>query len=63
MSKEKPPVTPAVRQLRAAGVKLDLERIYINGGRRGYLAGIAPGDVVKLLQPTVVDVAISGESA
>lgn len=37
---------------------LDLSRIYINGGKRGYLVGIDPRDVVKLLNPTLVRVAI-----
>ncbi len=31
-----------------AGV-LALPRIYLNGGRRGYLVGIAPGELVRLL--------------
>lgn len=35
---------------------LDLPRIYINGGRRGYLVGIAPQEVVRILQPTLVQV-------
>ncbi len=37
---------------------LDLPRIYINGGKRGYLVGIDPRDLVKLLSPTLVRVAI-----
>jgi len=37
---------------------LDLPRIYINGGKRGYLVGIAPGDAVRLLKPTFVRVGI-----
>jgi Cys-tRNA(Pro) deacylase len=37
---------------------LDLERIYINGGKRGFLIGIDPRDVERLLQPTLVDVGI-----
>ena len=35
----------------------DLERIWINGGSRGYLLGIAPADLVALLKPTAVDAA------
>jgi len=35
----------------------DLRRIYINGGKRGYLVGIAPADVVRILRPTLVSVA------
>jgi Cys-tRNA(Pro) deacylase len=36
---------------------LDLERIYINGGKRGFLVGIKPQDVVKVLHPELVEVA------
>jgi len=39
---------------------LDLPRIYVNGGSRGFLVGIDPGDLVRLLQATVVEVAIDG---
>ena len=35
---------------------LDLPIIFINGGRRGYLVGIAPQEVVRILQPTIVQV-------
>jgi Cys-tRNA(Pro) deacylase len=38
---------------------LDLPRIYVNGGSRGFLVGMAPGDVVKVLGPALVDVAIA----
>ena len=34
---------------------LALERIYINGGRRGYLLGMDPSELVRLLDPTLVD--------
>jgi Cys-tRNA(Pro) deacylase len=37
---------------------LELPRIYINGGKRGFLVGLAPADVQRLLQPTLVQVAI-----
>jgi len=37
---------------------LALDRIYINGGARGFLVGITPADLVRLLTPTPVDVAI-----
>ena len=37
---------------------LQLERVYINGGRRGFLISLAPADLVRVLQPTLVDVAI-----
>ena len=36
----------------------DLPRIYINGGKRGYLVGMDPADLMRLLQPTVVTVAV-----
>jgi Cys-tRNA(Pro) deacylase len=35
---------------------LDLDRIYINGGKRGYLVGMTPQDVVRILNPTLVEV-------
>jgi len=37
---------------------LELPRIYINGGRRGFLVGIAPGEIVRVLQPVLVEVAL-----
>ena len=37
---------------------LDLPRIYINGGARGFLVAVAPADLARVLQPTPVDVAI-----
>ncbi len=37
---------------------LDVPKIYINGGRRGYLVGIAPGEIVRTLQPVLVTVAL-----
>ena len=39
---------------------LDLPTIYVNGGSRGFLVGIAPAEVVRVLSPTLVDVAIEG---
>lgn len=36
---------------------LDLSLIYINGGRRGYLVGIHPHDLIRVLQATPVQVA------
>ncbi len=36
---------------------LELPRIYINGGRRGYLLGMAPAELVRVLEPVLVDVA------
>lgn len=37
---------------------LELPRIYINGGARGFLVAIDPNDAQKLLKPTLVDVAV-----
>jgi Cys-tRNA(Pro) deacylase len=38
---------------------LDLGRIYVNGGSRGFLLGLAPKDLVAVLSPTLVDVGIA----
>ena len=37
---------------------LDLPVIYINGGRRGYLLGIDPAEITRVLSPKLVEVAI-----
>jgi Cys-tRNA(Pro) deacylase len=37
---------------------LDLESIYINGGRRGFLVRLAPGELTRVLGAVAVDVAI-----
>ncbi len=37
---------------------LELPKIYINGGRRGFLVGIAPQDISRTLNPQLVDVAL-----
>lgn len=37
---------------------LSLPKIYINGGKRGYLVGIDPRDAARLLEATLVRVAI-----
>src|SRR3954471_4869179 len=37
---------------------LELPAIYINGGRRGFLVRIAPAEMLRLLQPIPVDVAL-----
>ena len=39
---------------------LDLPLIYINGGRRGYLVGIHPHDLLRTLAPQTVEVANKG---
>jgi Cys-tRNA(Pro) deacylase len=35
----------------------ELPRIYINGGARGFLVAISPSELVRVLAPTLVDVA------
>jgi Cys-tRNA(Pro) deacylase len=37
---------------------LDLPRIYINGGRRGYLLAMDPNELVRVLSPVLVAVGI-----
>lgn len=37
-----------------------LAKIYLNGGKRGFLVGMVPADVVRLLQPVLVKVGIRG---
>jgi Cys-tRNA(Pro) deacylase len=50
---------PVYMQASIAG----LPRIYINGGRRGMLVEIDPADLVRVLQPAVLDVATSAREA
>jgi Cys-tRNA(Pro) deacylase len=42
------------------GTIFELERIYINGGKRGFLVSIAPGVLRQLLEVKDVSVAIEG---
>jgi len=35
-----------------------LAYLYVNGGRRGYLVGMLPADLTRVLTPVLVDVAI-----
>ena len=37
---------------------LGLPKVYINGGRRGFLVGMSPGDVARILSPVLVRVGI-----
>jgi len=37
-----------------------LPKIYLNGGKRGFLVGLEPSEVVRLLRPVLVRVAIKG---
>lgn len=39
---------------------LDLPLIYINGGRRGFLVGLHPHDIVSILKPKLVNCALPG---
>lgn len=41
-----------------AGIS-DLKRIYINGGKRGYLVSMEPAELVRVLQPIPVTIAIT----
>ena len=38
----------------------DLARIYINGGRRGFLVALAPSDLMRVLSPVLIDAASAG---
>ena len=37
---------------------LDLPQVYINGGRRGFLVALSPHEIARVIQPTLVDVAL-----
>jgi len=37
---------------------LDLERVYVNGGRRGLLVCVAPGELTRVLSAVAVEVAL-----
>ena len=39
------------------GTIADLGELYINGGKRGFLVKLSPADLVRVLEPTLVDVA------
>jgi Cys-tRNA(Pro) deacylase len=36
----------------------DLDRVYINGGRRGFLLSLSPRDLVRVLSPTIVEASL-----
>jgi Cys-tRNA(Pro) deacylase len=42
---------------------LDLPRIFINGGKRGYLVGIEPAEAVRVLKPVLVSVGIEDDGS
>ena len=35
----------------------ELPRVYINGGKRGFLVGLDPAEIIRVLRPTLVDAA------
>jgi Cys-tRNA(Pro) deacylase len=37
----------------------ELDRVYINGGRRGFLVALAPAEILRVLNPVLVDVALA----
>ena len=37
----------------------DLDRLYINGGRRGFLVSMPPADLIRVLSPSMVDAAMA----
>ena len=37
-----------------------LPRLYVNGGRRGFLVGMRPEDLVRVLNPVLADIATAG---
>jgi Cys-tRNA(Pro) deacylase len=41
---------------------VELPYLYINGGRRGYLVGMAPAELVRVLKPRLVDIATTKDS-
>lgn len=40
---------------------LDLDVVYVNGGRRGFLVGVTPAAIISALNATLVDVADKAE--
>ena len=37
----------------------NLDRVYINGGKRGFLVALAPSEIVRVLTPTLVEAALA----
>jgi Cys-tRNA(Pro) deacylase len=37
----------------------DLDRIYVNGGARGFLVSMPPSDLIRVLSPVFVDVGVA----
>ena len=40
---------------------VELPYVYINGGRRGYLVGMAPTEIVRVLKPVLAEIAASND--
>lgn len=38
---------------------LDLDKIYINGGKRGFLISLSPAELVRVLKPVVLEIRAS----
>jgi len=38
----------------------ELPYVYVNGGRRGYLVGMPAAELVRVLRPTLLDIATTG---
>lgn len=36
----------------------ELPRIFINGGKRGFLVSLSPSDLIRVLKPTLVDISV-----
>lgn len=50
--------TKKAMPIHAEGTIFDLPRIYLNGGSRGFLVGLEPGDLERVLKVARVNVAI-----
>jgi len=37
---------------------LEHDRVYINGGKRGFLVGVDPREIVRVLEPTLVEIGV-----
>ena len=44
----------------AEGSIAELPYLYINGGRRGYLVGMPASEMLRVLKPTLVGIAVAG---
>lgn len=50
--------TKKVMPIHAEATIFDLERVYVNGGSRGFLVGLAPSELLRVLPVVQVKVAI-----